>query len=56
MENYGASTLTENYWATFSGQQLASAYSLEADTLGAMAQDAAFEGVIQHFRDFDSHL
>ena len=56
MENYGASTLTENYWATFSGQQLASAYALEADTLGAMAQDAAFEGVIQHFRDFDSHL
>ena len=48
--------MTENYWATFSGQQLASAYAIEADTLGAMAQDAAFEGVIKHFRDYDSHL
>tara|TARA_B100000519_G_scaffold69826_1_gene59598 strand:- start:455 stop:1606 length:1152 start_codon:yes stop_codon:yes gene_type:complete len=48
--------LAENHWATFSGQQLASAYALEADTLGALAQSAVFGDLIQHFRDYDVYL
>ena len=48
--------MAENHWATFSGQQLASAYALEADTLGALAQSAVFGDLIQHFRDYDVYL
>ena len=48
--------MTENHWATFSGQQLVSAYALEADSLGALAQTAAFGDAIQHFRDYDGYL
>ena len=48
--------MTENHWATFSGQQLASAYALEADTLGALAQSSVFGGLIQHFGDYDAYL
>ena len=48
--------MTENQWATFSGQQLASAYALEADTLGALAQSAAFGGVVRHFGSYEDYL
>ena len=48
--------MTENQWATFSGQQLASAYVLEADTLGALAQSAAFDDVVRYFGSYEYYL
>ena len=48
--------MTENHWATFSGQQLASAYAIEADALGAIAMSPSFNGLIQHFSDYDGYL
>ena len=48
--------MTANQWATFSGQQLASAYALEADTLGALAQSAAFGDVVRRFGSYEDYL
>lgn len=48
--------MTENKWATFSGQQLVSAYALEADTLGAFAQSAAFADLVGHFGNYEDYL
>ena len=48
--------MTENQWATFSGQQLASAYALEAETLGALAQSAAFGDVVRYFGSYEDYL
>ncbi|GIS50801.1 MAG: hypothetical protein Ct9H90mP25_2350 [Gammaproteobacteria bacterium] len=48
--------MTANKWASFSGQQLASAYALEADTLGALAQSAAFDDVVRYFGSYEDYL
>jgi len=48
--------VTQNHWATFSGQQLASAYALEADAFGAIAMSPSFDGLIRQFNDYDSYL
>ena len=48
--------MTQNHWATFSGQQLASAYALEADAFGAIAMSPSFDGLIRQFDDYDSYL
>jgi hypothetical protein len=46
----------QNHWATFSGQQLASAYALEADAFGAIATSPSFDSLIRQFDDYDSFL
>jgi hypothetical protein len=46
----------ENQWASFSGQQLASVYALEADALGAIAMSPGFDNLIQQFDDYESYL
>ena len=48
--------MTENNWASFSGQQLAAAYALEADAFGAIAMRPGFDGLIRQFDDYDGHL
>ncbi len=48
--------MTQNHWATLSGQQLASAYALEADAFGAIAMSPSFDGLIRQFNDYDSYL
>jgi hypothetical protein len=48
--------VTQNHWATLSGQQLASAYALEADAFGAIAMSPSFDGLIRQFNDYDSYL
>ena len=48
--------MTANKWASFSGQQLASAYALEAETLGALAQSAAFGDVVRYFGSYEDYL
>ena len=48
--------MIKNQWATFSGQELVSAYTLEGDTLGALAMTGTFEGVIQEFSDYNGYL
>lgn len=48
--------MTQNHWASFSGQQLASAYALEADAFGAIAMSPSFDGLIRQFADYESYL
>lgn len=48
--------MSQNQWATFSGQQLASAYAQEADALGAIAMSPGFGNLISHYKDYDSYL
>jgi len=46
----------QNQWALFSGQQLASAYALEADAFGAIAMTPSFNSLISQFNDYDDYL
>jgi hypothetical protein len=46
----------QNQWALFSGQQLASAYALEADAFGAIAMAPSFNNLISQFNDYDDYL
>jgi len=48
--------MTQNHWASISGQQLASAYALEADAFGAIAMSPSFDGLISQFDNYDSYL
>ena len=48
--------MKENQWASFSGQQLASVYALEADALGAIAMSPGFDNLIRQFDDYESYL
>lgn len=48
--------MTQNHWASFSGQQLASAYALEADAFAAIAMSPSFDGLIRQFEHYDSYL
>ena len=48
--------MSQNQWATVSGQQLASAYAQEADALGAIAMSPGFGNLISHYKDYDSYL
>ena len=48
--------MTQNHWASISGQQLASAYALEADAFGAIAMSPSFDGLISQFDNYDNYL
>jgi hypothetical protein len=48
--------VTQNQWASFSGQQLASAFAQEADAFGAIAMNSGFDGLISKFNDYDGYL
>ena len=48
--------MTQNHWASFSGQQLASAYALEADAFAAIAMSPSFDSLIKQFEHYDSYL
>lgn len=48
--------MRQNQWALFSGQQLASAYALEADAFGAIAMTPSFNSLISQFNDYDDYL
>ena len=48
--------MTQNQWASFSGQQLTSAFAQEADAFGAIAMNPGFDGLISKFDDYDSYL
>ena len=48
--------MRQNQWALFSGQQLASAYALEADAFGAIAMAPSFNNLISQFNDYDDYL
>jgi hypothetical protein len=48
--------MTQNHWASFSGQQLASAYALEADAFAAIAMSPSFDSLIRQFEHYDSYL
>jgi hypothetical protein len=48
--------MTQNHWASISGQQLASAYALEADAFGAIAMSPSFDGLISQFDNYGSYL
>ena len=48
--------MRQNQWALFSGQQLASAYALEADAFGAIAMTPSFNSLISQFNDYDGYL
>lgn len=48
--------MTQNHWATFSGQQLASACALEADAFAAISMSPSFDSLIRHFENYDSYL
>ena len=48
--------MRQNQWALFSGQQLASAYALEADAFGAIAMTPSFNSLISQFSDYEGYL
>ena len=48
--------MSQNQWATFSGQQLAAAYAQEADALGAIAMSPDFGDLISNYKDYDRYL
>ena len=48
--------MTQNHWASFSGQQLASACALEADAFTAIAMTPCFDSLIRQFEHYDSYL
>lgn len=48
--------MSQNQWASYSGQQLATAFAQEADSFGAMAMSPGFETLLSYFGDYDGYL
>lgn len=48
--------MSQNRWATYSGQQLAASFALEADAFGAIAMSPGFENLLTQYNDYDSLL
>ena len=48
--------MTQDRWASFSGEQLASACALEADAFTAIAMTPCFDSLIRQFEHYDSYL
>ncbi|NKB33090.1 MAG: hypothetical protein GKR91_08335 [Pseudomonadales bacterium] len=48
--------MSQNQWASYSGQQLTSAYALEADAFGEIAMSPGFDSLISQFNDYDAYL
>ena len=48
--------MSQNQWATYSGQQLAASFAQEADAFGAIAMSPGFENLLTQYHDYDSFL
>lgn len=48
--------MSQNQWASFSGQQLVAAFVQEADAFGAIAMSPGFETFLSYFSDYDTYL
>ena len=48
--------MRQHNWAAFSGVQVASAFELEADGLGAISKSPIFSRILQYFADYEGHL